>query len=162
MADFLSFIGFVFFFFRKLSYFTGKLALNDAAGKSRRASEDSNRGARDLESSLIKSCDTSLMVAESNSDGDEGSGERPCDNIERPIDPSYRFIKPDENCVTNSDLTTPYCWSRHAALLDPFVAHETAGNVSRWNVEQVVQFVAKFGISAKDLDRIKDEVIFTV
>ena len=58
----------------------------------------------------------------------------------------------------NSALVTPLCWSKHAALLSGLVSGATSGQVSKWTSPQVVEFLAKFGLDSRVLDKIKEEV----
>lgn len=64
------------------------------------------------------------------------------------------------NYTTNSNVTTPMCWSKHASLLGDLVGADTSNQVARWSSDQVVEFLAKFGVNKLLLEKFKHEVIF--
>lgn len=66
----------------------------------------------------------------------------------------------DDCWATNTNLTTPLCWSKHASLLSKYIDTETVASVSRWTVQQVVDFLVKFGTAAKELDHFREEVSY--
>lgn len=78
-----------------------------------------------------------------------------CSNqARRPMQASYSML----NNPTNSNLTTPMCWSKHAALLGGLVGTDTTNQVVRWTADQVVDFLAKFGVNKLMLEKFKHEV----
>jgi hypothetical protein len=62
------------------------------------------------------------------------------------------------NFPTNSNLITPMCWSKHAELLGNVVGVDTTKQVIRWSCDQVVDFLAKFGVHKAMLEKFKHEV----
>ena len=65
------------------------------------------------------------------------------------------------NFPTNSNLTTPMCWTKHAELLGDVVGVDTSNQVVRWSCDQVVDFLSKFGVNKAMLERFKQEVCET-
>lgn len=50
------------------------------------------------------------------------------------------------------------CWSKHAELLGNVVGVDTTKQVIRWSCDQVVDFLAKFGVHKAMLEKFKHEV----
>ena len=53
------------------------------------------------------------------------------------------------------------CWSKHAALLGDVVGIDTSNQVTRWSCDQVMDFLAKFGVNKAMLEKFKQEVCST-
>lgn len=73
---------------------------------------------------------------------------------QKSMQPGYSMM----DFPTNSNLTTPMCWSKHAALLGDLVGVDTSNQVALWSCDQVLEFLSKFGISKPLLEKFKQEV----
>lgn len=150
----------VFFYYRRISYFTGKAAASEGGRRKSAVLEERDRGNGDV------THDQSLQVSErrqqedssrnsSRGHNDQFEASVSCSNLaRRSMPPGYSMV----NYPTNSSLITPMCWSKHAALLGDLVGVDTSNQVKRWSCDQVLEFLSKFGVNKLLLDKFKHEV----
>lgn len=143
-----------------MSYFTGKSAATPASKeKVERVDKEKNGATVQIKAEVV--------------DGDQQWPEetaQPADSA----DPAPGLVCSSNNylqmsrsiledySLTNTNLTTPLCWSKHATLLQNLVGDETCIAVTKWSPEQVNEFISKFGTSSAQLDKFKEEVSFSI
>lgn len=86
---------------------------------------------------------------------DQGDAHVACSNQNRRNLPTGMSTM---NYPTNSNLTTPMCWTKHAALLGDMIGVDTSAQVIRWSSDQVADFLTKFGINKLLIEKFKQEV----
>lgn len=147
-------------YFRRLSYFTGKIAASDSVKRKSTVLEDRDRNNGDVahDQSLPATERTLHDELSRNSLGghnDQFDASMSCSvEAQKSMQPSYSMT----DFPANSNFTTPMCWSKHAALLGDIVGVETSNHVALWSCDQVLEFLAKFGISKPLLEKFKYEV----
>jgi hypothetical protein len=150
-----------FFPFRRISFFTGKTAASEVVR--RKSAPIEERGNGDVTN------DQSLPVAErkQQEESSRNSLGGPNDQLDASMSGSVSTKKSVHsgysmmNFPANSNLTTPMCWSKHAALLGDVVGIDTSNQVTRWSCDQVMDFLAKFGVNKVMLEKFKQEVCST-
>ncbi|XP_046442575.1 lethal(3)malignant brain tumor-like protein 1 isoform X2 [Daphnia pulex] len=141
----------------RISFFTGKTA----------ASEIVRRKSAPIEGNGDVTNDQSLPVAErkQQEESSRNSLGGPNDQLDASMSGSVPTKKSVHsgysmmNFPANSNLTTPMCWSKHAALLGDVVGIDTSNQVTRWSCDQVMDFLAKFGVNKVMLEKFKQEEI---
>lgn len=135
------------FMSRRISYFTGKSAPGEVERRKSGQEEDRHDHER-------------------RQNNDSGSNSRNQDEHDATVavncSSQARQSVFQDFYPTNASLTTPLCWSKHAALLGDVVGANTTNDVVKWNFEQVGEFLAKFGIISPLLERFKEEVCLII
>ncbi|XP_032779060.2 lethal(3)malignant brain tumor-like protein 3 isoform X2 [Daphnia magna] len=145
----------------RLSYFTGKTAASDNVRRKSAVLEDREKTNGDVPH------DQSLPATERRrkdepsrnslaGQNDQFDTSMSCSvQAQKSMQPGYSMM----DFPTNSNLTTPMCWSKHAALLGDLVGVDTSNQVALWSCDQVLEFLSKFGISKPLLEKFKQEEI---
>ena len=133
-----------------MSFFTGKAAAIDNIKRKSTCNEDKQQATDSDQNTSDRKHSEKTKIS------NESAVEASPSNSTQPKRPTELDI-----CLrshVNSSLTTPLCWSKHSILLADVVGSHTSVQTSHWTCEEVVEFLAKFGINNLLLERFKHEV----
>jgi len=140
-----------------VSYFTGKSAATPSSKeKVEQVDKEKNSATLQIKAEVADSDGQhwSEDTAQSGEPVDQFAGSVSSSNNQLQMSRSIL----EDYSLANTNLTTPLCWSKHAALLQDLVGDETCVAVAKWSLEQVNEFIAKFGTTSAQLDKFKEEV----